>query len=95
MEAAEGPDFLEAMRKARIMGALVGIEAVTAEGLKAVDKDFNLSGKRPVQRLRQFQEHGVHVLGAFIFGLRPYRPDIPFKQPKNWHSIPALPLPNL
>jgi hypothetical protein len=41
MEAAEGPDFLEAMRKARIMGALVGIEAVTAEGLKAVDKDFN------------------------------------------------------
>src|SRR6185312_6002989 len=30
MEAAEDPEFLEAMRKARIMGALVGIEAVTA-----------------------------------------------------------------
>jgi len=69
MEAAEDPEFLEAMRKARIMGALVGIEAVTAEGLKAVFKDFNLSGENLVHRLRQFQQHGVHVLGSFIFGL--------------------------
>jgi radical SAM superfamily enzyme YgiQ (UPF0313 family) len=75
MEAAEDPEFLEAMRKARIMGALVGIEAVTAEGLKAVFKDFNLSGERLVERLRQFQEHGVHVLGSFIFGLPTDRPD--------------------
>jgi radical SAM superfamily enzyme YgiQ (UPF0313 family) len=69
MEAAEDPEFLEAMRKARIMGALVGVEAVTAEGLKTVFKDFNLSGENLVHRLRQFQEHGVHVLGSFIFGL--------------------------
>src|SRR3954469_15171815 len=75
MEAAEDPEFLEAMRKARIMGALVGIEAVTAEGLKAVFKDFNLSGERLVERLRQFQQHGVHVLGSFIFGLPTDRPD--------------------
>jgi radical SAM superfamily enzyme YgiQ (UPF0313 family) len=69
MEAAEDSEFLEAMRKARIMGALVGIEAVTEEGLKAVFKDFNLSGEKLVRRLQQFQEHGVHVLGSFIFGL--------------------------
>jgi radical SAM superfamily enzyme YgiQ (UPF0313 family) len=75
MEAAEDPEFLDAMRKARIMGALVGVEAVTAEGLKAVFKDFNLSGENLVQRLRQFQEHGVHVLGSFIFGLPTDRPD--------------------
>jgi radical SAM superfamily enzyme YgiQ (UPF0313 family) len=75
MEAAEDPEFLEAMRKARIMGALVGIEAVTAEGLKAVFKDFNLSGEKLVQRLRQFEEHGVHILGSFIFGLPTDRPD--------------------
>ncbi len=75
MEAAEDPDFLEAMRKARIMGALVGVEAVTPEGLKAVFKDFNLSGENLVQRLRQFQHHGVHVLGSFIFGLSTDRQD--------------------
>jgi radical SAM superfamily enzyme YgiQ (UPF0313 family) len=75
MEAAEDPEFLEAMRKARIMGALVGIEAVTAEGLKAVFKDFNLSGEKLERQLRQFQEHGVHILGSFIFGLPTDRPD--------------------
>ena len=75
MESAEDPEFLDAMRKARIKGALVGVEAVTEEGLKAVFKDFNLSGESLVQRLRQFQEHGVHVLGSFIFGLPTDRHD--------------------
>src|SRR5437867_4614258 len=38
MEAAEDPKFLDAMRNARIKGALVGVEAVTPEGLKTVFK---------------------------------------------------------
>ena len=69
MEAAEDPEFLNAMRKARIKGALVGVESVTAEGLKDVYKGFNLHGEELVQRLRKFKEHGIHVLGSFIFGL--------------------------
>jgi radical SAM superfamily enzyme YgiQ (UPF0313 family) len=69
MEAAEDPEFLAAMRKARIKGALVGVESVTAEGLKDVYKGFNLHGEELVQRLRQFKDHGIHVLGSFIFGL--------------------------
>ncbi len=69
MEAAEDPEFLEAMRKAHIRGALVGVEAVTPEGLKAVFKDFNCSGENLVERLQTFQAHGIHVLGSFIFGL--------------------------
>src|SRR3954453_5002383 len=36
MEAAEHVAFLDAMRKANIKGALVGVEAVTPEGLKDV-----------------------------------------------------------
>lgn len=69
MEAAEDIEFLKAMRKARIRGALVGVEAVTPEGLKTVFKDFNLSGDKLVERLKLFKQHGVHVLGSFIFGL--------------------------
>lgn len=69
MEAAEDTAFLDAMRKARIKGALVGVEAVTPEGLKTVYKDFNLAGEDLVNRLRLFKQHGVHVLGSFIFGL--------------------------
>ena len=69
MEAAEDPEFLEAMRKAHIKGALVGVEAVTPEGLKDIYKDFNESGDALVARLQKFRQHGLHVLGSFIFGL--------------------------
>ena len=75
MEAAEDPEFLAAMRRARIKGALVGIESVTPEGLKAVYKNFNDAGEALVGRLQAFREHGVHVLGSFIFGLPTDRPD--------------------
>ncbi len=75
MESAEDPDFLEAMCKANIKGALVGIESVTPDGLKAVYKDFNLAGQDLVDRLRKFRSHGIHVLGSFIFGLPSDRPE--------------------
>jgi radical SAM superfamily enzyme YgiQ (UPF0313 family) len=69
MEAAEDHEFLDAMRRAHIKGALVGVEAVTPEGLKDVYKNFNESGDALVTRLQGFKDHGIHVLGSFIFGL--------------------------
>jgi radical SAM superfamily enzyme YgiQ (UPF0313 family) len=75
MEAAEDPEFLDAMRRAHILGALVGVESVTPEGLKAVFKDFNDAGDALVTRLQAFRRHGVHVLGSFIFGLPTDKPD--------------------
>ena len=78
MEAAEDPAFLDAMRRAHIRGALVGVEAVTPEGLKDVYKDFNYVGETLVERLRAFKDAGVHVLGSFIFGLPSDRPE-PFE----------------
>jgi radical SAM superfamily enzyme YgiQ (UPF0313 family) len=75
MEAAEDPQFLDAMRAARIKGALVGVESVTPAGLKDVYKDFNLAGDSLVERLQTFRRHGVHVLGSFIFGLPSDRSD--------------------
>ncbi len=75
MEVAEDPEYLKAMRRAHIRGALVGVESVTEEGLKAVYKGFNESGENLVERLRAFREHDVHVLGSFIFGLPTDKPD--------------------
>ena len=69
MESAEDPEFLDAMKAAGIRGALVGIEAVTPEGLKDVYKDFNLAGEELVERLQMFRKHGIYILGSFIFGL--------------------------
>jgi hypothetical protein len=62
------------MRKANIKGALVGVEAVTPEGLKAVFKDWNYSGEALAKQLQTFKQHGVHVLGSFIFGLPTDKP---------------------
>jgi radical SAM superfamily enzyme YgiQ (UPF0313 family) len=75
MEAGEDAGYLDAMRKANIKGALVGVEAVTPEGLKAVYKDWNYSGEALAKQLQTFKQHGVHVLGSFIFGLPTDRPD--------------------
>ncbi|MBV9574915.1 MAG: radical SAM protein [Acidobacteriales bacterium] len=74
MEAAEDTEFLDAMQAAHIKGALVGVEAVTPEGLKDVYKEFNFAGHELVERLRTFRQHGVYVLGSFIFGLPSDRP---------------------
>ncbi len=75
MEAAEDTEFLDAMKRANIKGALVGVESVTPEGLKDIYKDFNESGEALVERLKKFRAHGVHVLGSFIFGLPSDRPE--------------------
>ena len=75
MEAGEDTDFLDAMCKARIRGALVGVESITEEGLKAIFKTFNSAGDNLATRLKTFKEHGVHVLGSFIFGLPTDRAD--------------------
>ena len=45
MEAAEDPEFLDAMNKARIKGALVGVESVTPEGSK-----MSTRGSTPLAR---------------------------------------------
>jgi radical SAM superfamily enzyme YgiQ (UPF0313 family) len=75
MEAGEDGEYLDAMRRANIKGALVGVEAVTPEGLKAVFKDFNYSGEALAKQLQTFKRHGVHVLGSFIFGLPTDKPE--------------------
>src|SRR6202161_262373 len=74
MKAGEKGDQLDAMSKANIRRALVGVEAVTPEGLKAVYKDWNYSGDALARQLQTFKAHGVHVLGSFIFGLPTDKP---------------------
>jgi radical SAM superfamily enzyme YgiQ (UPF0313 family) len=83
MEASEDPEFLDAMNRAHIRGALVGVESVTAEGLKDIYKPFNAVGEELVDRLRAFRRHGIHVLGSFIFGL-------PSDNPATFEATAAL-----
>ena len=70
MEAGEDASYLDAMRKANIKGALVGVEAVTPEGLKAVYKDWNYSGEAlakttaDLQAARRARPRFVHLRPA-------------------------------
>jgi radical SAM superfamily enzyme YgiQ (UPF0313 family) len=75
MEAAEDDEFLLAMKAAKIKGALVGVESITAEGLKSTFKNFNATGENLVALLQRFRNFDIHVLGSFIFGLNSDTPD--------------------
>jgi len=76
MEAAEDTKFLDAMRKAHIKGALVGVEAVTEEGLKAVLQGFQLYRRQPDRASADFPQSTAFTCWArFIFGLPTDRPD--------------------
>ena len=86
MEAAEDPEFLDAMRRAHIRGALVGVESVTPEGLKDIYKGFNYAGEALVDRLQAFKQRGIHVLGSFIFGLPSDRAET-LRQPFRLQSV--------
>jgi radical SAM superfamily enzyme YgiQ (UPF0313 family) len=70
MEVADDRDFLAAMKKARIAGALIGIETITEAGLKATRKVFNTAGPALGQKLETIRREGFpYILGSFIFGL--------------------------
>ena len=90
MEAAEDPEFLRAMRKAHIKGALVGVESVTPEGLKDVYKDFNFARRRAggavedVPRARRPRARLVHLRAAVAIARRRSTP------PRSWRSAPDV-----
>jgi radical SAM superfamily enzyme YgiQ (UPF0313 family) len=70
MEVADDPEFLAAMKRARIAGALIGIETITQEGLKATRKLFNSSGAALEEKLETIRRKGFpYILGSFIFGI--------------------------
>jgi radical SAM superfamily enzyme YgiQ (UPF0313 family) len=76
MEVADDRDFLAAMKRARIAGALIGIETITEAGLKATRKVFNTAGPALGPKLETIRKEGFpYILGSFIFGLETDTPD--------------------
>ncbi len=70
MEVADDPAYMKAMKQARIVGALIGIESVTPDGLQATNKYFNTTGDDLVTKLDRIREEAFpYILGSFIFGI--------------------------
>jgi radical SAM superfamily enzyme YgiQ (UPF0313 family) len=76
IEVAEDPEYLAAMKAARIVGVLIGIEAVTPEGLKDTNKEWNFVGDELVEKLNTIRQDGSpFILGSIIFGLESDTPE--------------------
>ena len=70
MEVADDPEYMAAMKRAHVKGALIGIESITQEGLDATRKTFNSTGKELARKLETVRENGFpYIMGAFIFGI--------------------------
>ncbi len=70
MEVADDPEYMAAMKKAHMGGALIGIETVTREGLIATRKTFNSTGDELARKLEKIRTEGFpYIMGAFIFGI--------------------------
>lgn len=76
MEVADDPEYLAAMKRAHVTGALIGIETVTQAGLEATRKTFNSTGDELVRKLEKIRKEGFpFIMGAFIFGIESDTPE--------------------
>ena len=69
IRTAEDETFMNAMRRARIRGVLIGVESIDSKTLASLNKTFNKSGLDLVDAVDRIQRHGIYVLGSYIVGL--------------------------
>jgi radical SAM superfamily enzyme YgiQ (UPF0313 family) len=67
---ADDEELLTLAEDSGCIGAFVGFESPTPEGLAEVNKGFNLLKKRDLRAsVRRIQAHGIMVVGSFMIGL--------------------------
>lgn len=67
---ADDEELLRLAAKSGCFGVFIGFESTTPEGLKEVNKKFNLDRiDRFRDAVRRIQAHGILVTGSFIMGL--------------------------
>ena len=69
MEAGEDGDYLDAMRKANIKGASWALRRSRPRDSRRSSRTGIIPAKLWQSSCKTFKQHGVHVLGSFIFGL--------------------------
>jgi radical SAM superfamily enzyme YgiQ (UPF0313 family) len=71
-EVTSDEEYLAAMyHKARLRGALIGIESFSEESLKSANKQWNPTGQKMVETIQKIQDAGILVLSSIICGLEP------------------------
>ena len=74
---ADDEELLQLASRAGCVGAFIGFETTTDEGLAEVHKNYNIQKDRDFRAsVRRIQRHGITVAGSFIMGLDVDRPGI-------------------
>jgi radical SAM superfamily enzyme YgiQ (UPF0313 family) len=74
---ADDEELLRLARRAGCVGAFIGFESATDEGLAEVHKKYNIQEDRDFRAsVRRIQRHHITVAGSFIMGLDVDRPGI-------------------
>ena len=61
-------EALALLRASGCQGLLIGLESLSPESLKHMNKGFNLMQGGPVVALANFRRHGLRIYGTFVFG---------------------------
>jgi radical SAM superfamily enzyme YgiQ (UPF0313 family) len=74
---ADDEELLRLARRAGCVGAFIGFESATDEGLAEVHKKYNIQEDRDFRAsVRRIQRHHITVAGSFIMGLDVDRPGV-------------------
>ena len=70
INVADDEELLRLAAKSGCIGVFIGFESATEEGLKEINKNFNIPKGRDFKDcVRRIQRHGIVVAGSFIIGL--------------------------
>jgi radical SAM superfamily enzyme YgiQ (UPF0313 family) len=70
INVADDEELLALAARSGCLGFFIGFESVTPDGLREVNKTYNLRGNRDFAACcRRIQSHGIAVVGSFIMGL--------------------------
>jgi len=61
-------EALELARRSGCQGLLIGLESLSPDTLKQMNKGFNLMNGGPAAALANFRRHGLRIYGTFVFG---------------------------
>jgi radical SAM superfamily enzyme YgiQ (UPF0313 family) len=61
-------EALELMQRSGCQGILIGLESLSANSLRSMNKSFNLMAGGPGQAVENLRRHGLRVYGTFVFG---------------------------
>jgi len=67
LDMADDREFLELAARSGCKGILSGLESMDGQTMSSIDKTLN-EPRRYKEQIARFHEHGISVLGCFVFG---------------------------